>query len=393
MGLRAERRTQLSLQVRICGADRQQRPFTRLANAVDVSASGARFAGVYADLAPGTEIKVQCGNHEAPFRVIWVGEKGTPRVGEIGVASLDPAIQLWAVNNMDPWKDVYTPTASTEKPERRAIRRYKCEMPVRVTPKGSTLGTYGSCTDISRRGCYIESWTPLDVGAELHLQFQPGENITFAAKATVRSKDPAFGMGLHFTEVDSPELLSRVVAHFASKALMTRAAEARKEHRFAAAKRDLHEAVEVCRSHGARLGLARSLVSLGQVQRDQRKPEEALSNYEEAAALYRAEREDLRLAHTIRHVADICRELKRNEEAEPLYEEALAIYRAHDATPLLELANAIRGMALLKSDTGNNADARMLWEEARYLYGSAGVEAGVAESARRLAVLAAGGLS
>jgi len=391
MGLRAERRTQVSLQVRISGADRQQRPFTRLATAVDASVSGARFSGVYADLVPGAEIKVQCGKHEAPFRIVWVGEKGTPRVGEIGVASLDPAIQLWTVNNMDPWKDVYAPTATPEKPERRSIRRYRCEMAVRVTAKGSTLGTYANCTDISRNGCYIESWTPFDVGTELHLQFQPGENVTFSARATVRSKDPAFGMGVRFTEVDSVELLSGVVAHFASKALMARAADARKEHRFAAAERDLREAVEVCRTHGARLGLARSLVALGQAERDQRKLDEALSNYQEAAALYRAERDDLRLAHTIRHVADICRELRRHGEAEPLYDEALAIYRAHDETPLLDLANAIRGMALLKSEVGATDDARMLWEEARYLYGSAGVDAGVAESARRLAALAAGG--
>src|SRR5689334_5904109 len=98
MGLRAERRTQISLQVRISGVDQQQRPFTRLANAVDVSATGARFSGVYANLAAGAEINVQCGKHQAPFRVAWVGEKGTARVGEIGVTALDPSVQLWTVN-------------------------------------------------------------------------------------------------------------------------------------------------------------------------------------------------------------------------------------------------------------------------------------------------------
>ncbi|MGA9417350.1 MAG: hypothetical protein WBV60_21855, partial [Terriglobales bacterium] len=89
-------------------------------------------------------------------------------------------------------------------------------------------------------------------------------------------------------------------------------------------------------------------------------------------------------AHTVRHVADIRREAARLDLAESCYHEALHLYRNHAATPPLDLANAIRGLAILKTDAGDAATAIALWEEARDLYAAVNVEAGVAESNRRL---------
>ena len=62
-------------------------------------------------------------------------------------------------------------------------------------------------------------------------------------------------------------------------------------------------------------------------------------------------------------------------------------YRKHPETPPLDLANAIRGLALLKSDSKRPESARALWHEARELYAAVNVEAGVAESNHRLALL------
>ena len=98
----------------------------------------------------------------------------------------------------------------------------------------------------------------------------------------------------------------------------------------------------------------------------------------------------LRLAHTVRHVGDILREDKQLEPAGPCYREALEIYRAHEDTPPLDLANAIRGYALLKAETGERQDAIALWQEAGELYAQVHVEAGVAESERRVALLMGG---
>ena len=169
--------------------------------------------------------------------------------------------------------------------------------------------------------------------------------------------------------------------------LVSRAAQARREHRLADAKRDLAAAVDLCRKGETPIELARALTGLGQIERDLQEIAAAREHYEEAVAIHRTEGDALRLAHTIRHLGDIHRHEGHRELAEPCYREALSIYRKHEETPPLDLANAIRGFAILQDDGGEVKEARALWEEARDLYAAVNVEAGVVESKRRLAVL------
>src|ERR1017187_8136279 len=93
----------------------------------------------------------------------------------------------------------------------------------------------------------------------------------------------------------------------ASDKLVQQASQARRENRLADAKRDLVEAVDICRKAGVRVDLAKALTGLGQIERDLHHSEAALQHYEEAAAIYRAEGDVLRLAHTVRHLGDIHR--------------------------------------------------------------------------------------
>ncbi|HEV8492824.1 MAG TPA: hypothetical protein VGR76_11160 [Candidatus Angelobacter sp.] len=79
--------------------------------------------------------------------------------------------------------------------------------------------------------------------------------------------------------------------------------------------------------------------------------------------------------------------MKRFAAARASYDEAVGIYRAHQQTPPLDLANALRSLALLKEAVGEDAKASALWEEAGILYAEANVEAGIVESARRVAKL------
>lgn len=175
--------------------------------------------------------------------------------------------------------------------------------------------------------------------------------------------------------------------------LLSRARRARFENP-SDARRDLVEAVALARTAKDPMQLAQALTALGQIERDLHHSDEALQHYEEAAAIYRLADHrtadvPLKLAHTVRHIADIHRHEGRTEPAESSYQEALAIYRAHAETPPLDLANALRGFALLKETAADPQTAKSLWEEAGKLYASVNVEAGVAESERRLALLKA----
>jgi tetratricopeptide (TPR) repeat protein len=169
--------------------------------------------------------------------------------------------------------------------------------------------------------------------------------------------------------------------------LMQSATLARREHRHAEAERDLIEAVSMARTNGSRGDLAKALTGLGQIERDLNRMDASLQHYEEALGLLRAEGDALKIAHTVRHVGDIHQDAGRRELAEPCYAEALRLYRGDPRTRPLDLANAIRGLALLKDNAGEADEARLLWQQARELYAAVNVEAGVAESTRRLARL------
>ncbi len=170
--------------------------------------------------------------------------------------------------------------------------------------------------------------------------------------------------------------------------LLTQAFEARRENRLADAERNLIQAVDLCRNADVRAKLAKALTGLGQIERDLHRDHAARQHYEEAAAIYRAEGDALRLAHTVRHLGDIHQDAGRLELAEPCYREALDLYRSREATPPLDLANALRGLALLKDAAGEAEQASLLWAEERDLYSAVNVKEGVAESSRRLALLA-----
>jgi tetratricopeptide (TPR) repeat protein len=170
--------------------------------------------------------------------------------------------------------------------------------------------------------------------------------------------------------------------------LMAQADRARRDDRLADARRDLVEAVGLCRQAGARRELIQALKKLGQIERDLENGAAARPLYEEAVALCREHGDALMLAHTVRHLGDIHRVAGRADLAEPCYHEALALYRQDDRTPPLDLANAIRPLAILKDDAAEVEEAKRLWEEARDLYAAVNIPEGVAESSARLAQLA-----
>ena len=169
--------------------------------------------------------------------------------------------------------------------------------------------------------------------------------------------------------------------------LRVRAHQARRENRPHDARQDLIEAVALCRREGNGIELAGALADLGQIERDLHCNDAALKNYEEAAAIYRAAGDVLDWAHTVRHIGDILRNMGRKDLAEPYFRTALDLYRGDARTAPLDLANTLRGYALLMDDNGESVRAKPLWQEARDLYAAVGVDAGVKESSRRLALL------
>src|SRR5215467_4200106 len=92
---RRERRVIVPITVRLWGLDRDGKVFSQNVKTLNIAASGARLFGVTAQLERGFIVGLQCGNMRARFMVVWVGEKGTAREGQIGLRVAENG--LWSV--------------------------------------------------------------------------------------------------------------------------------------------------------------------------------------------------------------------------------------------------------------------------------------------------------
>ena len=91
--------------------------------------------------------------------------------------------------------------------KRRALPRYPCTGTVEIFQSGQLYG-WGTVSEISRGGCYIDTNQPMPVAAAVNLRISlVGEILEAGAK--VAWTTPQVGMGMRF-EVSSPELESRI---------------------------------------------------------------------------------------------------------------------------------------------------------------------------------------
>jgi CheY-like chemotaxis protein len=84
---RCEPRIAVSRPVEVWSQDHQA-SFPQTTSLIDVSHRGARVGGVACHLKAGEVVHLVSDGVDARFRVIWVGELGTPQEGQIGLQSL-----------------------------------------------------------------------------------------------------------------------------------------------------------------------------------------------------------------------------------------------------------------------------------------------------------------
>jgi CheY-like chemotaxis protein len=82
---RNEERTPLRLTTLVWGMDGNGHVFMEQVQTLDISPMGARLKGMTHTVAPGAILGVQNGDYQGRFEVVWVGEDGTSREGQVGV--------------------------------------------------------------------------------------------------------------------------------------------------------------------------------------------------------------------------------------------------------------------------------------------------------------------
>lgn len=96
--------------------------------------------------------------------------------------------------------------ASTAIPpqERRRDPRLRCSGSVEFRAEGNDGRMWGTLTDISMRGCYVEMHTTFPVGTRVSLVLK-SFGIRIEVAGTVRVAYPFLGMGIGFGEIEPAE--------------------------------------------------------------------------------------------------------------------------------------------------------------------------------------------
>jgi hypothetical protein len=214
MAKAGEAHSAAELLVRVWGMDADGRAFFQNAVARNLSAESAQLTGIDHALKVGDIIGVQHGDKKARVKVAGVSDAGLPGkvVADVRIVSGQPC----------PWEGL---TATQQKKEsesslrsnQRQFRRVKTRFPLELRDergRGTSMQTNSS--DITGRGCYIETMVPLPLGTRMNVTFWV-ESTKIATTGIVRSSDPGVGMGIEFTGLNE-ETKERFQRHLESLA-------------------------------------------------------------------------------------------------------------------------------------------------------------------------------
>jgi len=85
--------------------------------------------------------------------------------------------------------------------EKRQSPRLRCSGSAEFRTEASDARMWGTVTDVSLHGCYVEMNTPLPVGTKMDLVLK-SFGIRIEAPGTVRASYPFLGMGICFAEIE-----------------------------------------------------------------------------------------------------------------------------------------------------------------------------------------------
>lgn len=97
--VRRSARVNVGCRVRISGTLANNGPFTEDTQIVTVSKHGAKLK-TQIPLEVGMQLTIQPlqGTNSGVFKVVWVGRKGTPRAGEVGVECTEVTAAILGIN-------------------------------------------------------------------------------------------------------------------------------------------------------------------------------------------------------------------------------------------------------------------------------------------------------
>jgi hypothetical protein len=200
MGKRSEPRKEIKVPVRVFGTDTAGQIFSEKVFTANVSRHGVELTGVRAQLNIDEIIGLTYGTIKGHFRVKWVGQPGTPKLGHLGLLNLSPEKQLWDFPLPGPSVD----GSASDAHDRRAFPRVKCANSVELHLADQEAPIRARAADISLGGCFVEMPNPLPKGTKIQLALWV-KDAKLWAKGKVITSTPGYGIGVQFTELSEQE--------------------------------------------------------------------------------------------------------------------------------------------------------------------------------------------
>jgi hypothetical protein len=193
-----EKRINIVLPVQIWVTDSDGQSFTQAVRTVQISKRGASLEGVTCVKQVGEILTLQHRDKKARFRVMWVGQPGSPREDKVGIRCLEPSKFSWDVVALPLPSSLGNVRRCTD--QRREHVRYGCAGTAALRIE---VFDDGALSDISLGGCYIATKATLPTRTPVVLMLTTND-VQIWPKGMVQQVDPGVGMGITFTEI-SPE--------------------------------------------------------------------------------------------------------------------------------------------------------------------------------------------
>ena len=224
-----EERVSVDLEIRVWGLGADGRAFSQRARAHNISAAGALLCGIERDLKIGDTIGVRSGEKKARCKVVWMMNTQSVQKIQVGVQLVSTLECPWAT--LLPRSELDEPTVA---PGRRRWERHKISVLIALYDERTRVPIRVTATDLSGRGCYVETLSPFPIGTGLGAEVWIGAEKVMT-RALVRTSDPRVGMGIEFVGLKKEtsaafRLISTLAILFAAQ-LRTKTQGQNREHR------------------------------------------------------------------------------------------------------------------------------------------------------------------
>lgn len=213
---RRQKRVRAALPVRTWITTEGGKPVLNAACTLDVTPTGARLTGMQAQTEAGAVLTVERGRNKARFRIIWVGQPGSPSEGHLGIECLDAGKWSWDVQlPHSPGDDGnFEPVRLADDDRRKPPPRYSCKGTVELCRDAANAEAMkGHLRDINHLGCFVRVSPAPSLHAHLRLVVMV-EEAAVRAHGVVHRVDGVSGVFIQFTEIhreDKP-ILEHLIA-------------------------------------------------------------------------------------------------------------------------------------------------------------------------------------